>query len=90
MEMACSEAWTSAWLSHVRIHVRSINRPKLRSVLGGLAKECDINIPKTMCIDSSHKAVQVFASSLIFEAPESKENNASLCVWRQAYEVSVG
>jgi hypothetical protein len=60
-----------------RLHFYPLDElAKLRSVHCGLAKECDIDIPETRCIDSGHEAVQVLASSSIFEARESRENNA--------------
>jgi len=49
---------------------------KLRSVYGGLANERNIDVPKTRSIDPGYETVQVLASSSIFEAGESRENNA--------------
>jgi hypothetical protein len=41
------------------------------------------------CIDSSYEDVQLLASSSIFKAPESRENNAFSWRWRQAEVVSM-
>jgi hypothetical protein len=90
MEMACAEV-LNVCLTERRLHFYPLDESaKLRSVHRGLAKECDIDILETRCIDSGHKAVQVLASSSIFEAGESRENNAFPWRWRQAKVVSAG
>ena len=72
-------------------HFSALNEStELRCVHGGLAKERDINIPEARGIDSSHEAVQVLASSSIFEARESREKNMFLWRWRQVRVFSVG
>jgi hypothetical protein len=89
MEMACAVVSTSAWQFGVCVSIRSINRPEFRNVYRGLAKESDIDISETRCVDSGYETVQVLASSSIFEACENRENNA-LPGWRQAEVVSAG
>ena len=56
---------------------------KMRSVHCWLVKECDINIPEMRCIDSGNEVIQVLANSSIFEARESRENNAVTTWCRQ-------
>ena len=51
---------------------------KLWSVYCRLTIECNINISKTSRIDSSHEAVQVFASSSIFQARKSRKRQPML------------
>ena len=63
---------------------------KLRSVNCRLAKECEINIPETRCVDSSHETVQVLASSSIIEVRESGKNNPGTRWWVQTDIVSAG
>ena len=59
------------------MHVYAVDKSgKLRSVHLGFLEEFDIDIPETRGIDSSHEAVQVHASSSIFKARESRENNS--------------
>jgi hypothetical protein len=65
------------------LHFYSLDKPaKLRSVHRRLAKERDIDILEMRSVDSSQKAVQVLASSSIFEAGESGEEIAFPWQWR--------
>ena len=59
------------------------------SVYCELVKKSDINTSETRRIDPGHQAVQVLASSSIFEACESRENIAFPC-WRLGEIVPAG
>lgn len=52
---------------------------KLRNVHCGLAEKFDIKFLEKRRIDSGHEIVQILASSSIFEASESGENDVVLC-----------
>jgi len=72
-------------------HFYPINEStKLRSVHRGLAKERNIDIRETKCVNFGHEIVQALASSSIFEAGESGENSTFPWRRRQAKVVSAG
>ena len=60
-----------------RLHFYPLDElAKFRSVHGRLAKEYDLDIPETGCVDSSHQVIQVLAGPPIFEVCESRKDNA--------------